>query len=127
MSIGLIMGLDTYAVYSSKHPNYTQDGDNSIPDTLFPDNNLCGGMFSGMGASFRGKRYNDYVEWATGVSLYDRLIDSEVVQDMYISLKNANFKKYPGDNWNISKKETEQLTEWFRVVAQENGSISGWW
>jgi hypothetical protein len=121
------MGLDTYAVYDSLHPNYIQDGDNSIPDTLFPDNNLCGGMFSGSGASFRGKRYNDYVEWVTGVSLYTELITSDIVKDMYISLKNADFRQYRCDNWGITKEETKQLTEWFRVVSEENGSIAGWW
>lgn len=121
------MGLDTYAVYDSLHPNYSKDGSNSLPDTLFPSNELCGGLLSGNGASFRGKHYDDYVEWATGVSLYTELITSDIVKDMYISLKNANFIEYPGDNWNISKEETEQLTEWFRVVSEEDGSIAGWW
>lgn len=121
------MGLDTYAIYDSLHPKHIENGDNSLSDTLFPDNSLCGGMFSGNGASFRGKRYNDYVEWATGVSLYDRWIKAEVVQDMYISLKNADFRQYRGDNWGITKEETKQLTEWFRVVSEENGSIAGWW
>ena len=46
---------------------------------------------------------------------------------MYISLKNANFREYPDEKWNISKEETEQLTEWFRVVSEEDGSIAGWW
>jgi len=98
-----------------------------LSNTLFPSNELCGGLLSGNGSSFRGKLYNDYVEWATGVSLYTELITSDIVKDMYISLKNANFREYPDDKWNISKEETEQLTEWFRVVSEENGSIAGWW
>ena len=53
------MGLDTYAVYDSLHPNYSKDGSNSLPDTLFPSNELCGGLLSGNGASFRGKHYDD--------------------------------------------------------------------
>ena len=51
------MGLDNYAKYGKDHHKYIDDPQvsNLVPNELFPDNCLCGGLFSGSGNSFRGK------------------------------------------------------------------------
>ncbi len=43
---------------------------------------LCGGMNSGTGGSFRGKVYADVVEHVSGVSLYEEWIPPDVVRAM---------------------------------------------
>ena len=123
------MGLDIYAAYGKDHDKYVK-GNSLLPDNLFPENNLSGGMFSGGGSSFRGKIYDDYVTWATGETLYNEEIDSDTVKHMADMLAKADYFSFireTGNHWGISEKETKQLTEWFRVVADENGTVVGWW
>lgn len=130
----IAMGLDTYAVYGKGHPKYNPEPDalNSIPDELFPSNRLSGGLFSGGGSSFRGKIYNDWVEYITNVSLYEDQIDPEVVGEMTDLLLAADEKKFKWfdenrNDYNISWEETQDLAEWFRVVSNENGTIISWY
>jgi hypothetical protein len=127
------MGLDNYAVYGKEHPKYdhTEGADNSIPNQLFPVNNLCGGMFSGGGNSFRGKVYNDLVEFFTGISLYSDEIVPEDVELIATSLSNITESQfnsvYTSNRYEITYEEVKQLAEWFRVVASENGSVISWY
>ena len=124
------MGLDTYAVYGRDHHKYTKEGDNHLPDELFPENRLCGGMFSGGGNSFRGKVYSDYVEWVTDVSLYEELIDADLVKvmaDQLNAVTEEDFNKWYSNNWKITYDEAKDLAKWFSVVAEEGGSVVGWW
>jgi hypothetical protein len=123
------MGLDTYAVYGRDHNKYVKGGDNNIPDELFPDNRLCGGMFSGGGNSFRGKVYADYVEWVTDVSLYEELIDADLVKVMAEQLSAVTEDKFNqfDNEWGITYDEAKDLAKWFSVVADEGGSVVGWW
>lgn len=123
------MGLDTYAVYGRDHNKYVKGGDNNIPDELFPDNRLCGGMFSGGGNSFRGKVYADYVEWVTDVSLYEELIDADLVKVMAEQLNAVTEDKFNefDNEWGITYDEAKDLAKWFSVVADQGGSVVGWW
>ena len=123
------MGLDTYAVYGRGHHKYTKEGYNNIPDELFPDNKLCGGMFSGGGNSFRGKVYANYVEWVTNVSLYEEIIDADLVKVMAEELSAVTEDKFNefDNEWGITYDEAKDLAKWFSVVADEGGSVVGWW
>lgn len=123
------MGLDTYAVYGRDHNKYVKEGNNNIPDELFPNNRLCGGMFSGGGNSFRGKVYADYVEWVTDVSLYEEIIDADLVKVMAEQLSAVTEDKFNefDNEWGITYDEAKDLAKWFSVVADEGGSIVGWW
>jgi hypothetical protein len=125
----MAMGLDTYAVYGRDHNKYVKGGDNNIPDELFPDNRLCGGMFSGGGNSFRGKVYADYVEWVTDVSLYEEIIDADLVKVMAEQLSAVTEDKFNefDNEWGITYDEAKDLAKWFSVVADEGGSVVGWW
>lgn len=105
-----------------------------MPQKFFAEvpNVLCGGLFSGNGAgpSFRGKIYNELIEELTGVSLYQEEIPNTVVKGMADSLGvllvtgiNSRQCKKIG----IKEVEVESLAKWFRVVADNNGIVVGWW
>ena len=125
------MGLDNYAVYPVNHPKW-KDGDDLIPSELFPVQ-LCGGMFSDGQSGIRGKVYNEWCEYATGMSLYQEDISPEDVKELYARLLNANkltFKEYcdEGDNYYaLDWKDALSFREWVRVVAEQDGAIIGWW
>lgn len=129
------MGLDTYAIYGKEHPKYNLEPGalNSIPDELFPENHLCGGMFSGHGNSFRGKVYDSWVEFVTGISLYEEMIPPEDVKNMACLMDDVTeltwdkFNDLDLNHYGITYEQTKELAEWFSVVANEGGSIYGWW
>lgn len=130
------MGLDNYAVWGKKHDKYIDNPDvsNVMPNELFPTNRLVGGMFSGGGNSFRGKVYNDFVEFFTGYSLYEDELDNEQVTEIYKSLLNVTEERFiheyhmPGSNtWDITYAEVQDLTKWFGVVSDEGGSVISWY
>lgn len=130
------MGLDTYAAYGKDHHRYdpNPEASNLLPNFLFSENKLCGGMFSGGGNSFRGKVYADWVDFCTGVSLYEEEISSDVVaemyEDMYRLTNPDNFAEFCNEGfntYNISFEETQDLLEWFKVVKDEGATIVGWW
>ena len=131
------MGLDTYAAYPKGHHKYNDDPQisNLVPDELFPANKLCGGLFSGGGNSFRGKVYNDWVEYCTGVSLYEEEIPADVVEHMYKALSNQTnpviFGEFNNsgcnDTYQIDFEQAQDILEWFKVVNDEGASIVGWW
>jgi len=130
------VGLDTFAAYGKDHHRYdpNPEASNLLPNFLFPDNKLCGGMFSGGGNSFRGKVYADWVDFCTGVSLYEEEISSDVVaemyEDMYRLTNPDNFAEFCNEGFNtykISFEEVQDLLKWFEVVKNEGATIVGWW
>jgi hypothetical protein len=131
------MGLDTYAAYGKGHHKYNDDPQvsNLVPDELFSENKLCGGLFSGGGNSFRGKVYNDWVQYCTGVSLYEEEIPADVVEQMYKALSNQTnpviFGEFNNsgcnDTYQIDFEQAQDILEWFKVVNDEGASIVGWW
>ena len=130
------MGLDNYAVYGKDHNKYDhkEGADNSIPDYFFPDNKLCGGMSSSGGNSFRGKVYAEVVEYFTGYSLYEDILEPQDVNEIHDMLSKVTEEKFlrefnePGFNtWNIKYEELVDLTKWFGVVVSESGCVVSWY
>jgi hypothetical protein len=130
------MGLDNYAKYGKDHHKYIDDPQvsNLVPNELFPDNCLCGGLFSGGGNSFRGKVYDNWVEVCTGISLYEDEIPADTVAQMYddlVKLTNSvnyeQFNKSGCNTYQISFEEVQDLLKWFEVVKNEGATIIGWW
>ena len=129
------MGLDTFAVRNSAVADKTEPLENA----LFPEDvirHLCGGLFSGGGASFRGKVYEDFVMFATNNqhTLYEEMIDNEDVAKIADALEGAanedSFARfeYGGRNgYKITLDEAKALAKWFRIVADEGGNVAGWW
>lgn len=125
------MGLDCFAAVGN-----TADGYTIMPESLFENNKLCSGICSGSNASFRGKVYNDYVEYVTGQTLYADIIPNKVVKIMADKLTKfiEHFKRY--DNYafeateavyGVNMSEAEMLADWFNVVADNDGVVLGWW
>ena len=130
------MGLDNFAVYGKGHNKYdpTEGANNSIPEELFSKNYLWSGMFSDTGNAFRGKVYNDVVEFFTNYSLYEDELTPDQVKDIYLMLcevtEDRFLREYVAEGmntWEIQYRELKDLTEWFGVVVSEGGSIISWY
>ena len=115
------MGLDCFWYEQNRTERANVDGDFS----------LCGGMLSGVGNdSFRGKVYNDLVELATGVSLYQEWIDNETISAMADALEAFDFSIYTEDatcTWQIRPEEFQDLKTIFRIHADAGNVLHGWW
>lgn len=115
------MGLDTYAYSSGK----------SMPAHLFAHIPpvLVGGMFSGNGqtSSFRGKVYAPFLRSAIGLDLYQEDIPNDVVVRAADQLDKWLSENPEQEFSNISREEVVALAQWFRVVADNGGTVGGWW
>jgi hypothetical protein len=118
---------------------------------------LVGGMFSGHGdGSFRGKVYDSLVTDVTGQSLYQELIDPKTAAGMaselehlrermdeealqawlvqqygqserYGSLADIAREREPQLEPNFTVAEVEALAKFFRVCADNDLYVHGWW
>lgn len=119
------MGLDTYA--------YNDKG--MMDDKLFEGaDHLCGGMFSGGGASFRGKVYNGFIEDITGVTLYQEKMSAsdldKIISGLGFFIEDFNTEEYAESKLCIHRmtlKEVKVLLAWFKTVKNNNGFVVGWW
>lgn len=125
------MGLDTYAAekINGKWAHVPSDKYNDVGP-------LCGGLLSGGSgsSSFRGKAYAEYVESATGESLYQDVIPNETViamaHDLMVEALWA-MSLYRGRG--RSKADEEEcleklaLAKWFKITADNGWSVLGWW
>lgn len=113
------MGLDSILVNNSRFPFENVDID--------PPLRLCGGMLSGNGSgSFRGKVYNDVVEYVTGVSLYQELIAADVVKQMADKLEAKTFVQLK-NIFDVNEQEWINLQRMFRAYADRGACLAGWW
>jgi len=114
------MGLDTYAAYN-------RDGFPLMEASLFPDNCLCGGLFSGgTGNSFRGKVYADFLEYISKISLYQEVMPNEEVGKLATDIEWAR-KSFPEGYEGITPEEMKDLARWFQIVYDNEGVVLGWW
>ena len=129
------MGLDTYAL-APEAPSFENEDERRqhLPDHLFSHIPpvLCGGLFSGHGgcSSFRGKVYDDFVTYVTDETLYQEEIPNLTVHKMVAAMQefiDDNPSQKTLDKLDITRAEVEALLQWLKVVADNNGSIGGWW
>ena len=127
------MGLDNFACTRDSDGGFTV-----MDNSLFNSNRLCSGICAMNNNSFRGKVYNDYVEYVTGQTLYASVIPEEVVKKMADKLTKFvdHFLKQNPDHlafevtesiYGVDLSEAEMLSDWFNAVANNNGVILGWW
>lgn len=130
------MGLDTYAFLPDK-----TDEDEYIdaPDEKFAGINLCGGICSGGGASFRGKVYDGALRDITGITLYKELLDTKEIETIssklhaFVGEKELGLVK--GDDIVLSKgfyqqlslNEIKDLAKWFTICKENNYVVYNWW
>lgn len=123
------MGLDVYALRSPEEP-LTEE------DVLAFDQagiELCGGIFSGDGGSFRGKVYATLILDITGEGLYQQWIPPETVRQMAAALHKVDRvefekqapEKYRYDDYDGST--IENLCRFFDVCVERGLGLAGDW
>lgn len=123
------MGLDTYAVHTP------DDGLTAEDIRAFEQAGieLCGGIFSGEGGSFRGKVYDLLILDLTGVSLYQAWIPPETVRQMAEALQRVDpddFEKNIAGNYSWEKYNRatlENLRKFFEICVQRGLGLVGSW
>lgn len=137
------MGLDTYAYHFVEETTKSGSVKKSlkpIDDESFAKvaNVLAGGIFSGTGAcsSFRGKVYDSYVTFVTGETLHQQEIPAKTVEKMASMLESFYvkcsadrqlFRATSNRSNGISLDEMKALAQWFKVVSEHKGIVTGWW
>ena len=143
------MGLDNYAVWQGTNRPadelFEDFGYDPVPESLFfcegggdvyggqcpghyaefkpRANELCGSLFSGTEAAFRGKVYDDLMNNVAGASLYTERIPTTGVALIAEALGATAYNVKFG----ITKHEYVSLCEFFRRAAENNLEIIGWW
>lgn len=117
------MGLDTYASRSPGDRVLTAEDEQAFEDA---STELCGGMFSGEGGSFRGKVYAPLVLDVTGVPLFQEWIPPAVVSEMADALESCDLQE-TARSANIVPGELVALVRFFRLCAERGLGLIGWW
>jgi hypothetical protein len=120
------MGLDTYASRSPE--GELGDDDKQAFDQA--DLQLCWGMHSGTGGSFRGKVYSDMVEHVSGVSLHQEWIPPETVRAMAEAFQRCDPEAVESDmadeHYAPSAHEVRELQTFLQICADRGLGLVGW-
>ena len=123
------MGLDVYAL-RSPDDDLTEEDERAFDEANIE---LCGGIFSGSGGSFRGKVYDSLIFDLTGVSLYQLWIPPETVRQMAEALHRVDsemfekelVKKYSWEEY--SAHTLENLCRFFDICVERGLGLAGSW
>ena len=120
------MGLDTYASNTRDQVQLTPAQRAAFEAAGIE---LCGGLLSGNGGSFRGKVYHNLIIAITGVSLYEDWIPPETVRKMHQALSAIDPEAYirENDGWEGQKLDIIDLQKFFAVCAKHHLGLIGWW
>jgi hypothetical protein len=118
------MGLDAYASRSPDDIVLTEEDLQAFADAQIE---LCGGIFSGEGGSFRGKVYASLIFEITDVSLYEEWIPPETVHEMYRAIAAYEFLG-AGDDHEGEPMEIEipDLRKFFKICSDRGLGLIGW-
>jgi hypothetical protein len=120
------MGLDTFA-QRGPGQDLTQEDDEAFDAAEIE---LCGGLLSGAGGSFRGKVYAGLVHSITGEDLYEEWIPPERVKKMHEALVRCDPQEF-ADNHDERFGDVEEavanLRKFFGVCAERGLGLVGWW
>jgi hypothetical protein len=123
------MGLDVYAVHA---PDVElTEADMQVFDEAGIE--LCGGIYSGDGGSFRGKVYDTLILDITGVGLYQHWIPPETVRLMAEALHRVNAQEFEKNcaekySWeNYSTHTIVHLCKFFDICVQRGLGLVGNW
>ena len=122
------MGLDTYASRSQEDVELTAEDEAAFEQAAIQ---LCGGMWSGGGASFRGKVYLDVVERVAAASLMEAWIPPEQVRDIAAAFDRCEptqvAEEMKGGRYAVVAAEILELRRFFRLCAERGLGLIGWW
>jgi hypothetical protein len=121
------MGLDTFASRVEGEREISAEDEQA-----FAGVELCGGMYSGNGGSFRGKVYDDVVRHVTGVGLYQLWIPPETVREMAAAFDACDVAEVAeeSEEWGYgtaTEHEVAELRRFFRICADRGLGLIGWW
>jgi hypothetical protein len=123
------MGLDIFAVHAPGLGLTEEDGrafDNAGIE-------LCGGIYSNIAGSFRGKVYDTLILDLTGVSLYQVWIPPETVRQMAQTLRRIDPQEFEKDlagnySWEEYSADTiVHLRRFFDLCTELGLGLSGEW
>ncbi len=122
------MGLDNYASRSPGDVVFTTE-DQAAFDAAGVE--LCGGMMSGEGGSFRGKVYLDVVDRVADVSLGQEWIPPETMREVAVAFERCDpaevVRASSGDHYPVTEAEVRGLAAFFRLCADRELGLIGWW
>ena len=123
------MGLDNYASRSPGDVVLSPEDEEVFASAGVE---LCGGIVSGDGgSSFRGKVYLDVVDRVAGVSLGQEWIAPEEIHRIWVAFERADEQSVAaeaeGDHYPVTVEEVEQLRAFFRICAERDLGLIGWW
>jgi hypothetical protein len=116
------VGLDTFASTAPGEPKLTAEDERAFEEAGLE---LCGGIYSGGGGSFRGKVYAELVQEVTGVSLYERWLPPEAVREMAAALEECDPEAVAESG--IPPGVVADLARFFRICADRDLGLVGWW
>ncbi len=121
------MGLDTYAAGAPDQTTLPDEDERAFEEAGLE---LCGGMHSGDGGSFRGKVYAGAVEYVTGVSLYELWIPPERVREMAAAFERCDpdqvEAELAGEYGETTRFEIRELGRFLHVCADHGLGLVGW-
>lgn len=121
------MGLDTFAARSPARDLSAED--EAAFEEAKPQ--LTGGMYSGSWDSFRGKVYEELVRHITGVSLYELWIPPATVRRMWEAFERCDPERVAEETeafaYEASAHEIIELRRFFRICAERELGLVGWW
>lgn len=122
------LGLDTYASRTPGDIELTPEDEEAFAKA---EVELCGGMFSGEGASFRGKVYLDVVDRVADASLMRDWISPEEVRELWVAFERADEQAVADassdDHYPVTVEEVEHLRAFLRVCAERGLGLIGWY
>jgi hypothetical protein len=120
------MGLDNYAKRGPEEDLTSDD----LAAFEAADIELCGGILSGSADSFRGKVYSELVALVTGEHLYEGWIPPDRVKRMYEALAGCDPEEIAegyDPRFGDTGVQIDNLRKFFRVCAERNLGLIGWW
>ena len=123
------MGLDVYAVHSPEVGLTEAD----VLAFYEAGIELCGGIYSGDGGSFRGKVYDTLILDITEVGLYQHWIPPETVRKMAEALHRVDPQEFEKDcaekySWeNYSAHTIEHLRKFFDICVERGLGLARSW
>jgi hypothetical protein len=121
------MGLDNYASRSPDDVELTAEDVQAFETAAIA---LCGGFWSGGGASFRGKVYLDVVDRVAGVSLVEEWIPPEGVRRIAAALEDCDparvAEESKEDRYPASESEVVELRRFFALCSERGLGLIGW-
>jgi hypothetical protein len=121
------MGLDTYASRAPDQATLSDEDERAFEEAGLE---LCGGMYSGDGGSFRGKVYSEAVEHVTGVSLYELWIPPERVREMAAAFERSDPEQVEaelaGEYGETTASEIRELARFLHICSDRGLGLVGW-